>query len=54
LPPFALSHSDSRKFPDCIRKLIQVMESMMPACMQNPTPAQNNYDSSENRLKRGV
>jgi len=26
----------------------------MPACMQNPTRAQNHYDSSENRLKKGV
>jgi len=30
------------------------MESMIPACMQNPTHAQNHYDSAETPLKKGV
>ncbi|HOG50017.1 MAG TPA: hypothetical protein PKY10_05470 [Lentisphaeria bacterium] len=31
-----------------------MIENIMPACRQNHTPAQNDYDSAENRLKRGV
>ena len=53
-PPLVLSHSDSRKSSGLIQAPFLGMESIMPACKQNHAQAQNAYDSSENRLKKGA
>jgi len=50
----ALSHLGSHQSSGRIRAPFQVMESMMPTCMQNPTHAQNHYDSAKSRLKKSV
>ncbi len=50
----ALFHLGSHKSSGLIRAPFLEMESMMPACRQNHAQAQNDYDSAENRLKKGI
>ena len=50
----ALFHLGFYKSSGRIRAPFLEMESMMPTCRQNHTQAQNNYDSAENCLKKGV